>query len=44
MIGLSPIDQNDIEKDKGIVNDKEAMKSAAMTFFTEDMNIPISPR
>ena len=42
MIGLSSIDQNDIEKDKGIVNDKEAMESAAMTFFTEDMNIPIS--
>ena len=44
VIGLSPIDQNDIdiEKDKGVENEDEAMISAAMTFFTEDMNIPTS--
>ena len=40
VIGLSPIDNNDIdiEKQKGIEN--EAMISAIRTFFMDDMNIP----
>ena len=44
VIGLSPVDQNDIdiEKEKGIENEEVAMISAAQSFFTEDMNIPPS--
>ena len=35
MIGLSPVDQNDIdiEKEKGIESEEEAMIAAAKTFF-----------
>ena len=42
MIGISPLDQVDIdiEKEKGVENDEEAKVAAVKYFFTDEMNIP----
>ena len=44
VIGISPVDQNDIDiaKEKGIEGDKEATEAAAKYFFAGEMNVPES--
>ena len=40
VIGLSPIDQTDLDAEKDLAKDQNVMIAAALTFFIEDMNIP----